>query len=239
MAAYEEIVRELLPEIVQGRWKPGESLPKFDDLAREHRRSKTPVREALRALEERSLVSVKHGVAAIVQPDRDWDVLDQDVLMAMLDSGQGVKVLEEYLEARHILEVEAAGLAADRATAEDLKTLTDAFTHMTEMAERAQETEAAERRYQHADIEFHRAIVVATGNRALIRMTKPVHAALETAFPRLARPPDRFERGLPEHKRILAAIVDRDPDTAREAMREHLRTVEGYLNEYASARGER
>jgi DNA-binding FadR family transcriptional regulator len=51
--------------------------------------------------------------------------------------------------------------------------------------------------------------------------------------------PNRSARsayGRSEHKRILAAIVDRDPDAAREAMREHLETVEGYLREYASER---
>jgi DNA-binding FadR family transcriptional regulator len=79
-------------------------------------------------------------------------------------------------------------------------------------------------------------VVVATGNRVLAGMTRPIHAALADAVPALARPDTRFERALPEHKRILAAIVARDPAAARDAMREHLRTVEGNLREYASAR---
>jgi GntR family transcriptional repressor for pyruvate dehydrogenase complex len=68
-------------------------------------------------------------------------------------------------------------------------------------------------------------------------MTESIHQSLGAAVPALARPDTRFERGLPEHKRILAAIVEGDPDAAREAMRAHLETIGGYLREYASARG--
>jgi GntR family transcriptional repressor for pyruvate dehydrogenase complex len=231
MAAYEQIVRDLLVEIVGGDLPPGATLPKFDDLARDHGRSKGPVREALRALEERGLVHVKHGVAAIVRPEDDWDILDREVLTALLDSPKEREVLTEFLEARRLLEIEAAGLAARRATPQDLETLADAFKRMTDLAERARQSRAAEPRYVQADIDFHRAIVSAAHNRALSKMTEPIHGALDTTVPRLARPPARFKRGLPEHKRILSAIMAKDRDGAREAMRKHLLTVERYLKE--------
>jgi GntR family transcriptional repressor for pyruvate dehydrogenase complex len=142
-------------------------------------------------------------------------------------------VLGEYLEARRILEIEAAGLAAERATADDLATLADTYARMVETAEQARASRAAEKLYQEADIGFHRDVVRAARNRALASMTEPIHRALNIAFERLARPEARFERGLPEHRRILKGIADRDPDAAREAMAAHLRTVEGYLEAYA------
>jgi GntR family transcriptional regulator, galactonate operon transcriptional repressor len=231
MAAYEQIVRNLLVEIVGGQFPPGTTLPKFDDLAQAHGRSKGPVREALRALEERGVVHVKHGVAAIVRPESEWDILDREVLTALLDSPKEREVLAEFLEARRLLEIEAAGLAADRADADDVTTLAEIFKNMTELAERARESRAHEPRYQAADVEFHRAIVKAARNRALAKMTEPIHSALETTVPRLARPPARFKRGLPEHKHILSAITDKDRDRAREAMRKHLLTIERYLEE--------
>ena len=62
-------------------------------------------------------------------------------------------------------------------------------------------------------------------------MAEPIHRALSATFGALARPQTRFERGLPEHARILEAIKDGDSAAARLAMREHLLTVEGHLRE--------
>src|SRR6266542_938513 len=64
--------------------------------------------------------------AAINEPD-DWEVFDPDVLAATLASERGSEVLAEYLECRRILEVEAAGLAAERATKRDVEQLTAAL----------------------------------------------------------------------------------------------------------------
>jgi DNA-binding FadR family transcriptional regulator len=69
-------------------------------------------------------------------------------------------------------------------------------------------------------------------------MTEPIHRALTAARRPLARPSARMERGLPEHRRILKAIADRDPAAARAAMSDHLVTVEGYLREFSEARAE-
>jgi DNA-binding FadR family transcriptional regulator len=64
-------------------------------------------------------------------------------------------------------------------------------------------------------------------------MTEPVHRALAAARRPLARPQHRHDRGLPEHRRILAAIASGDAAEARAAMSAHLDTVELYLHEYA------
>ena len=93
---------------------------------------------------------------------------------------------------------------------------------MTASAERARGNPAAEDLYHEADIAFHRALIAATGNRALGNMTEPIHRALAAARRPLARPEHRLERSLPEHRRILAAIAAGDAAGAREAMRDHL-----------------
>ena len=66
-------------------------------------------------------------------------------------------------------------------------------------------------------------------------MTEPIHRALAATFGALALLRMRFERGLPEHERILEAIRSGQSDDAREAMRAHLVTVEGYLREYSGS----
>jgi GntR family transcriptional repressor for pyruvate dehydrogenase complex len=110
---------------------------------------------------------------------------------------------------------------------------------MRATADRARVNRAAEPLYHEADIDFHRAVVRAAGNPTLGQMTAPIHRALATTFGALARPQERFERGLPEHERILDAIADKDAGGARDAMREHLLTVEGYLREYAARKPRR
>jgi DNA-binding FadR family transcriptional regulator len=142
-------------------------------------------------------------------------------------------VLTEYLECRRILEIEAAGLAATRATQADLVALSEALARMTTAAERAHANAAAEDLYHEADVAFHRALIAATGNRALGNMTEPIHRALATARRALARPQLRIARSLPEHRRILSAIAGGDAAEARAAMADHLRTVETYLGEYS------
>ena len=230
---HRNLMRVLIGDIVGGAFPAGSALPREADLAGRFGVSRGVARESLRGLEERGLVTVKHGRGATVNPDDRWDVFDPDVLAALLDGEQGAAILSEYLECRRILEIEAASLAAARATEADLASLSDAFARMSAGAERVRGNPAAEDLFHEADVAFHQALIAATGNRALGNMTGPVHRALAAARRPLARPDLRLERGLPEHRRILAAIASRDPEEARAAMRAHLDTVEGYLREFA------
>ena len=157
-----------------------------------------------------------------------WDILDPRGLGVLLASSRGPAILAEYLEYRRLIEVVAAGLAAEHATADDLAILCDALAEMTAAADLG-----AEERFHRADVAFHRALLAAGHNRALQLATEPLQAALCTARRPLARPDLRQERGLPEHQRILAAVAQGDPDAAREAMEDHLDTVEAHLREYA------
>jgi GntR family transcriptional repressor for pyruvate dehydrogenase complex len=232
-------MRVLVGEIVAGTFAEGELLPKYEDLAAQFDVSVGVVRECVLGLQERGLVEMRHGHGTIVRAEADWGRFDPDVLAALLGGSQAAAVLGEYLECRRILEVEAAGLAAERGTTEDVDGVSGAFQRMRATAERARLNQAAEPLYHEADIGFHRAVIRAAGNPTLGQMTAPIHRALATTFGALARPQDRFERGLPEHERILDAIAEHDASGAREAMREHLLTVEGYLQEYATGSARR
>lgn len=232
-------MRVLVGEIVGGTLKPGDRLPREADLAEQFEVSRGVARETIRGLEERGLVTVKHGRGATVNPPQQWDTLDPDVLIAVLGGDNGGAFLTDYLECRRVLESEAAALAAARATEADLAELRAAFNVMRDSAARADSTPAAEQLYREADIAFHRAVVNATENKVLGQMTEPLHRALAAALEPLARPEHRFERGLPEHERILDAIGERDPDAAREAMLAHLNTIGEYLGEYQTEKRKR
>ena len=228
---HREVMLVLLGDITGGAVAEGDQLPTLTELAAQFDVSTGVIRECQRALAERGLLSVRHGRRAVVRPEQDWDLFDPDVLAALVRGDRAPRVLAEYLEARRLLEVEAAGLAAERATPVAIQGLSDAFDAMRTAAERARANSAAEPLYHQADIDFHRAIIRAAGNRPLARMAEPIHRALSATFGALARPQTRFERGLPEHARILDAIQAGDAAAARLAMREHLLTVEGYLRE--------
>jgi GntR family transcriptional repressor for pyruvate dehydrogenase complex len=210
-------------------------LPREVDLAAEFDVSRGVARETIRAMEERGLIAVKHGKGATVNEPEDWDVFDPDVLAATLDSERGSEVLAEYLECRRILEVEAAGMAAQRATKRDVDHLTKALRRMEETAARPG-SQAAEERFHEADIAFHQTLIGATGNRALGGLVERIHSALLLARFPLARPQYRQERALPEHRRILAAVTAKDPDEARAAMSDHLDTIARYLDEHRGRR---
>jgi GntR family transcriptional repressor for pyruvate dehydrogenase complex len=230
---HEHLMQVLIADVTGGRLEAGSQLPREADVAAQFGVSRGVARECIRGLEERGLVTVKHGRGATVNDPTRWRVLDPDVLHALLGSARGAEVLREYLECRRILEIEAAGLAARRATEPQLAALADAFAGMTAAAERADDNPAAEDLYHAADIAFHRALIDATGNRALGNLTEPIHRALTAARRPLARPDRRFDRSLPEHERILRAVARGDADGARDAMAAHLATVEAYLHEYA------
>ena len=224
---HRDAMRIITSEIVSGTRAPGAMLPKEVDLADEFEVSRGVARETIRALEERGLIAVKHGRGATVTEPTAWDVFDPDVLAATLESGGGGDVLAEYVECRRILEVGAAGMAAERAKKRDVGRLTAALARMENAAQRPAGT-AVEERFHEADVAFHQALIIATGNRPLAQLVERLQTAMLLARLSLARPGYR-QRSLAEHQRILAAVTSGDVEEARRAMSDHLDTLAGYL----------
>lgn len=230
---HQQMMRTLLEEIAEGRYQAGERLPPEMELAGQLGVSRGVVRELLRSLEDRNVISIHHGRGAWVNPMTAWNVLDGDVLGALMPTQASVSILSHYLECRRMLETEAAALAAQRASGRDLSDMADALAQMSALAVDSQSDDEANQRFHEADIAFHGAMFRASGNQVLPRVVEPIQRAMATLRPQLALHPEhRLRKTLPEHKAILAAIADHDAEGAREAMREHLATVEGYLREY-------
>lgn len=222
-----------LRQIADGVYEPGSRLPPEMEMAADLGASRGVVRELLRSLEDRGVIEIRHGRGSWVKPVSDWNVLDADVLTALMPTPASIGVLTQYLECRRILEIEAAALAAERASGPDLTAMADALAVMDQLAVPSQTDPAADREFHEADIAFHGAVYRASGNSVLPRVVEPIQRVMGTLRPRLALHPEhRVRRTLPEHKAILAAIADHDPDEARTAMSQHLATVENYLGEY-------
>jgi DNA-binding FadR family transcriptional regulator len=226
-------MRTLLEEIAHGKYEPGERLPPEMELARQLGVSRGVIRELLRGLEDRGVISIQQGRGAWVNPLSEWNTLDAKVLGALMPTAASVSILSHYLECRRMLETEAAALAARRASGRDLSDMADALARMSALAVESQTDAEANRRFHEADIAFHGAMFRASGNQVLPRVVEPIQRAMATLRPHLALHPEhRLRKTLPEHKAILAAIADHDPDAARTAMTAHLATVDEYLREY-------
>jgi DNA-binding FadR family transcriptional regulator len=229
------VLTELLAEIVAGSPPPGARLPKEVELAERFEVSRGVVRESLRGLEERRVIKVRHGAGATVRPMGDWNVIDPDILSAVISGGSSLDVLCEFLECRRIIEVECAGLAALRAGPDDFAAISAAYERMEAYAELGDSAPVYEERYHEANVDFHAAIIAASHNRVLSRLTEPVQRAYLLARRATAHRESRLNRTLPEHLAILEAIADRDADRAREAMNTHLNSVFDHVVELGAA----
>jgi DNA-binding FadR family transcriptional regulator len=222
-----QVLGVLVSEVVT-QWAPGSLLPRESDLAERYGISRGVTREVLRGLEERGIVTVRHGHGAIVNDPDQWDILDVLVLNAVLSRPDGVGVLREVLECRRLLEVYVAGLAAERAKPEEVAAIQAALDEMAAAAELP--TEEGDP-FLEADRRFHEALAQAAGNRALTRITEPLQRAFFTAHRPLVHPEARRERSVPEHAAVLKAIKAKDATAAASAMERLLSTVEGYVED--------
>src|SRR6187431_2789588 len=89
------VVRDLVKAIVTGTVAPGDVLPPEGTLSKQFAVSRTVIRESVKRVEEKGLVTVSQGRGTIVNPPTMWNVLDPDVLSALVDHDESLEVLDE------------------------------------------------------------------------------------------------------------------------------------------------
>jgi DNA-binding FadR family transcriptional regulator len=217
------LFEQLAEQIKSGRLAPGERLPTEQALTRAAKVSRTVVREAVAALRAEGLVITRQGVGAFVSamPQQAPFRIDPERM-------QSIEEILNVMELRLGVEIESAGLAAERASKAQIRAIgaaLDAIEHAAQSGKSAVDE----------DLELHRAIAQATGNPEFERFLQFIGRHLI---------PRRIVTGLPEsmggqrayldliqeeHRRIYEAIRAADPKAAREAMRRHLtRSLERY-----------
>jgi DNA-binding FadR family transcriptional regulator len=210
-----QVVDAVVRMIVGGQLAPGSLLPTEPEMSARFGVSRSVVREALRVLGEKGLIDVRHGSGTrVTTPDR-WDSLDPAVLAGLHGRGPSAAVLHDLLEARTIVECEVAALAAERANREERAALEAALVTM-----RASLHDPA--RFVTGDSAFHLTLLRAARNRVLERMTQPMHELLQYAQALTDAIPGVLARALAEHEAIADAVLHRNPEAARNAMRVHL-----------------
>ena len=216
---YELVAERLVQEISDRRLNPGDELPRERHLAEAYGVGRSSVREALRMLESRGLIA-SPGSGRLVVADYANPLNQSLALLLRMHDGD----LGELFEIRRILEVETAGLAAQRRSDADLGAMRTAQRTMEEGLGSAE-------RYVDGDVRFHLAIAAATHNRVATYMMQAIRDVLHRALLSIYQIPGSPERSLGQHRQILDAIEARRPDQARERMRLHLLRVEQDVEE--------
>jgi GntR family transcriptional regulator, transcriptional repressor for pyruvate dehydrogenase complex len=208
-----QVVSHVRDLIERGALKPGDRLPAERDLATQIGVSRPTIRAGLRTLAAMGVVRSRHGSGTYIPEGPP--ALNTDAL-SFLAALHGF-TRDEMYEARRILEVGAAALAAERATADQVATLAEEVASLFAAMHEP-------RVFLVHDINFHRAVAAASGNPIVASLVEMVSALYyerrrETAAAASARD---LRDAAEAHRRIYQAIRARDVETARRAMHDHL-----------------
>lgn len=215
------VVTQIEDLIASGILKQGRKLPSERDLADMLNVSRPKLREALQVLDERGLVSTRHGEGTFVSP-----LTGQAMLPALLALyGRNEHTFFDYLEYRREQEGFAARLAARRATRADKERIAEILAE-TEKAWSEQDAEAA----READFALHAAIVDASQNATLIHMMASIYELTRQGvfYNRdfLKTIDGSGQRLLEQHLELGKAVIDGDEARAEKAALDHIDFVE-------------
>jgi GntR family transcriptional repressor for pyruvate dehydrogenase complex len=209
----EQVVAHVRTLIECGALRPGDRLPAERDLASQIGVSRPTLRAGLHALAAMGVVRSRHGSGTFIPEGPPTLASESLSLLAALHGFSR----EEMYEARSVLEVAAAGLAAERATPDQLASLADAVTSLFALTDQPQA-------FLVHDVDFHRIVAASSRNPILVALIEMVSALYYERRRKTAeRAADRDLRSAAEaHRGIYQAIRRRDADGARRAMHEHL-----------------
>lgn len=207
----EQVVMQVREMIRQGKLKLGDRLPPERELAKRLGISRASLRAGLRFLAAIGVLTSRHGSGTYIADGPP--ALDSEPL-SMLAALHGFRP-DEMFEARRLLEVGLAGLAAEHATDDHLATMAEEVTEMYAALDNPQE-------YLVHDIRFHRAVAAGSRNPILAALMDMVSAVLyEGRRETVGRARD-LKESAEMHRKIYRSIRSRNADEARAAMSEHL-----------------
>lgn len=211
----EALLHCLVEMVVSGTFPENATLPNEADLTEKFGVSRTSLREAMQYLSALGMVRSRTRAGTTVLPRENWNYLDPIVLDVMLAVGGDDAFYSSLIDARQLLEPAAAAQAAANANARQLYQISKAFEDMVEANSRDTED------WSRADLEFHTAIINASGNWVYRQFASAIRAALLASFRLTNRASQSHEQAILTHQDVLEAIRMRRPEAARHAM-EHL-----------------
>ncbi len=198
-----QMAREMGRRIVAGSFEPGELIEDENSLAERYSVSRVVVREAVKILVEKGMLSVRRGIGTHVRPRNHWKLLDDDVMAWHLSAPPRREFLAQLAEIRLAIEPKAARWAAARATEEELQ---DIQVACDKMAEEQGSTE----RFIIADALFHKAILHAAHNEFLAAIEGVTFSALLISVRITNKDPRENGASIPFHRDLANALQSRN-----------------------------
>jgi DNA-binding FadR family transcriptional regulator len=207
-----EVARTIGIDIIAGRYQEGTKLPGDAELTLLFRVSRPVLRESVKTLVAKGLLTTKSRVGTVVRERAAWNMFDSDVLAWHLDAGIDKRFLRDLAEIRLAVEPRAAALAAERRTTDDVAELRRSIAKM-----RREPSDSVG--FADGDLSLHITVANASGNPFMRSIGAVIEAALRTSF-LLSAPVEERERDIAivSHERIVDAIEDKDAEAAAAAM---------------------
>lgn len=223
-----EIAATLGCEILSGAREPGSRLPDVQGMHDRFGVSRVVVREVVRTLAAKGMVTSKPKVGTIVSGPSRWSWLDPQVLEWRGKIGLDQTFLNQLTEVRLALEPAAAGIAAKNRTGEDLAAMQAALKGMYQ-------AEGSHKKFSGADRDFHNAIVAATHNPFFFSSMSATSVALSGFLSWISIgvtvDDNMHARSAAMHEKIFDAIAARNQKAAARAM---VRVIEESLKDGSS-----
>ena len=198
--------------IVAGRVGSAGALPPEPLLCEELGVSRTVVRESVKSLVAKGLIQTGPKVGTHVMPSEHWNWFDPDVIAWQAKAGLTPEFVRDLQDLRRIVEPAAMRLAAERATAQDIQGIEEAFAGMKQAVFEGGD-------YVTHDLRFHLGLLRASRNRMLVQMSRALGALLRTSFEISTRRKDGPLSSLGMHRAVLDAVIAHNPDNAEKAVR--------------------
>lgn len=219
---YEQVVEQIQDLMQKGDLRPGDKLLSERELSQKLGISRAAMREALCALDFIGVLESRQGEGTFISQVSEQMLTEHLAVFLTMERDANLDILEM----RKILEAAAADLAAKRASTADIEQMAEALNMMkSDVDSRVLGEEN--------DARFHRAVVDATGNKALAKtmalLSDHIVQNMRASRIQLFRKTGNREELYRQHLHVFMAIKERDAKQARRAMVDHLEFVENEL----------
>ena len=211
----DRVAQHMTDLVLSGELERGTQLPAERILAEQYGVSRTVVREAIRSLMSKGILEIRSGSGTYVRGPDTAAATESISLLLRMHQGDGAIALQKATEIRRVLEVEIAGLAAERATAEDIAALEEQMV-------RLRQAEHDRDAFVRSDVDFHAALAQATRNELFVVVLNSIADVMREVRRLGFETPQGFASALHHHAELLAAIRAGDAGAARRTMEGHL-----------------
>lgn len=208
----QRVTNELGKAIISGSYNSETGLPTEAQLCAEYGISRTAVREAVKMLAAKGLITSRPRQGIRVESPENWNLYDTSVLKWMLESSPSLHVLKEFLQMRLAIEPQAAALAAKKGDQQAIAQIGEALQQMHTAAE------SGEGGMHEGDLAFHTAILFASGNRFFFQLRDFIRTALNVSIQHTTPAKGSLCDIAEDHKKIYVAIASGEAERAKNMM---------------------